>query len=282
MEKEAVKAKNLLEKGFIQKVPPAKNLLEKGLTKTSNDKTRSEKEFREKSEISHKSPPEKEFVEKTLPQKGFSEKVHEKKPSVKTLVFGKWATDEIKVSDISVAKYLSFESKFIPHTFGKMTRKKFGKGKLSIIERLINKIMRSGQGKRKLSGKYIRGRGSCGKKLQAMKIVEDAFMIISEQTKENPVQALVKAIENSAPREDTTRIKRGGVSYSVSVDVSPLKRIDEALKNIALAAFASSFNRKVKASEALAKEIILASKNDSASFSIKRKDEIERIAISSR
>jgi small subunit ribosomal protein S7 len=142
--------------------------------------------------------------------------------------------------------------------------------------------MRSGQGKRRLSGKYIRGRGSCGKKQQAMSIIEKAFTIVEQQTKENPVQVLVRAIEKSAPREDTTRLTRGGISYTQAVDVAPLKRIDESLKNLALAAFAQSFNNKTPAPEALAKEIILASKEEAGSFSIKRRDEIERIAKASR
>jgi len=142
--------------------------------------------------------------------------------------------------------------------------------------------MRSGQGKRKMSGKYIRGRGSCGKKLQAMGIVEEAFEIVENRTKQNPLQVLVKAIENVAPREDTTKIKRGGISYAVAVDVAPLKRVDEALKNLALAGFYGSFNKKKSAGEALAEELILASKEDPKSSSVKRRDEVERVARSSR
>ena len=142
--------------------------------------------------------------------------------------------------------------------------------------------MRSGQGKRKLSGKDIRGRGACGKKLQAMRQIQEAFEKIEKQTKENPIQLLVKAIENSAPREDITRIKRGGISYTVAVDIAPMKRIDESLKNIALAAFSQSFNSKISGADALAKEIMLAAKDDSTSFSIKRRNEIERIALGSR
>jgi small subunit ribosomal protein S7 len=211
-----------------------------------------------------------------------SEKPVKKEKKENSMVFGKWSTAEIKVEDIGLVKYIGFESKKFPHSFGKSTRKRFQKGKMSIVERLINKVMRSGQGRRKLSGKYIRGRGSCGKKLQAMKIVENAFELIEKETKQNPIQLLVKAIENVSPREDITRIKRGGISYTISVDVAPLKRIDEALKNIALAAFQGSFKKKVSAEEALAKEIVLASKGDNASFAVKRKDEIERIAIASR
>ncbi|MCX8158587.1 MAG: 30S ribosomal protein S7 [Candidatus Diapherotrites archaeon] len=197
-------------------------------------------------------------------------------------LFGKWDTKDVKITDNSLAEYISLEPIIVPHTFGRRTRKRFEKAKVNIVERLINKIMRSGQGKKKLSGKFIRGKKACGQKLNAMKIVEKALDIVEQKTKQNPIQVLVKAIENSGPREDTTRIKRGGIIYTVSVDVSPMKRVDEALKNISLAAFASSFNNKKKVEEALANEIIDAAKGESSSYSIKRRDEIERIAKASR
>ena len=200
----------------------------------------------------------------------------------KTLLFDKWGTDGIQVRDLGLAKYISVEAKIIPHSFGKKTRKRFEKAHVSIVERLINKIMRSGQGKRKLSGKYIRGRDSCGKKFQAMGIVERAFEKIEGETQQNPVQVLIRAVENAAQREDITRMKKGGIAYTVAVDVSPMKRLDEALKNIALACFSGSFNNKKSAWEALAEEIILAAKGDNKASSIKRRDEVERIAKSSR
>ncbi len=198
------------------------------------------------------------------------------------LVFGKYDPSEVVIKDPSLSRYVSLRSKKIPMTFGRETRRRFSKAELSIVERLINKIMRSGQGKRKLSGKFIRGRDGCGKKLQAMHIVEDAFEIVARRTKKNPLQVLVDAIENAGPREDVTRIKRGGISYTVSVDVAPLKKVDEALKNLALAAFSGSFNKKVSAAEALANELIATASEDNASFSVKRRDEVERIAKASR
>src|SRR3989338_7244014 len=158
------------------------------------------------------------------------------------LLFGRWDTKDVKISDIGLSKYLNMDARVVPHTFGKISRNPLKKANVNLVERLANKIMRSGQGKRKLSGKYVRGRGSCGKKLQALEIVETAFEKIERQTKENPVQTLVRAIENAAPREDVTRIKRGGISYAQAVDIAPLKRVDESLKNLALAGFGNSFN----------------------------------------
>lgn len=197
-------------------------------------------------------------------------------------LFEKWETEGIEVKDVGLKKYISLKSKIIPHSFGKNSKKRFDKSNVSVVERLINKIMRSGQGKRKLSGKYIRGRKSTGKKIQAIKIVEEAFEKIEKKTGKNPVEVLVRAIEFSAPREDTTRLKKGGISYTQSVDVAPMRRLDEALKNLALAAFANSFNNKTSAADALAEELILASKGDTKSYAVKRRDEVERIAKSSR
>jgi small subunit ribosomal protein S7 len=197
-------------------------------------------------------------------------------------LFNKWSFSDVIVTDLSLMRYVNLDPVVIPHSFGRKTRGRFEKANLNIVERLINKIMRSGQGKRKLSGKFIRGRGSCGKKVEAMTIVDKAFDIIEKQTKQNPIQVLVKAVENSSPREDVTRIKRGGVAYSLAVDVSPMKRLDEAVKNIALGGFGASFNKKVSAEQGLAEEIIAAANNDIKSSSIKRKDEVERIARASR
>jgi len=197
-------------------------------------------------------------------------------------LFNKWSFNEVVVSDPSLMNYINLDPVIVPHSFGTKSQKKFGKANINIVERLINKAMRSGQGKRKLSGKYIRGRNGCGKKLQVMQIAEDAFTIVEQQTKKNPIQVLVTAIEFAAPREDVTRVKKGGIAYTLAVDVSPMKRLDEAIKNIALAGFGNSYRTSISASKALADEIIAASNNDNKSVAIKRRDEVERIAKSSR
>ena len=195
-------------------------------------------------------------------------------------MFNKWDTSEVVVKDLSLVRYINLDTIIIPHTFGRKGQGRFAKANVNIVERLINKIMRSGQGKRKLSGKYVRGRGSCGKKMQAIQIVERAFEIVEKKTKKNPIQVLVDAVENAAPREDITRIKRGGVAYSLAVDVSPIKRLDEALKHCTRR-FGNSLT-KVSAEEALAEEIIAAAAGDMKSSALKRKEEVERVARASR
>ena len=46
---------------------------------------------------------------------------------------------------------------------------------------------------------------------------------------QNPLQVLVDAITNSGPREDSTRIGRAGTVRRQAVDVSPLRRVNQAI-----------------------------------------------------
>lgn len=41
-----------------------------------------------------------------------------------TLIFGKWNTAEVKIADISLARYINLQAKKIPHTFGRVAKKK--------------------------------------------------------------------------------------------------------------------------------------------------------------
>jgi len=196
-------------------------------------------------------------------------------------LFNKYDFDGIVVEDETLKKYIHLDPIVFPHTFGRIGRRKQGMKK-NVVEKLINKLMRGGTGE-KISGRVIRTQGQLqGKKMHVIKIVEGAFDIIAEKTKKNPIQVLVKAIENSAPREDTTRVEHGGVRYQVSVDVSPKRRMDMALRHIALAALMSSFGKPGKMSGTLANEIILAANGEINSYAIKRRDEVERIARSAR
>ncbi len=197
-------------------------------------------------------------------------------------VFGKWDASEIKIKDAGLVPYITLENKLSMHTFGASTAQGKSKERINIIERLVNKLMRSGQGKKKLGGKFYRGRLNCGKKLLSLKAVDEAFDTINKKTGKNPIQVFIEALENSTPNEDVTRITKGGVASAESVDVAPIKKLDEAIKNIVLATFANTFSSKNTFSDTLASEIMLAASKDQKSYSIKRKDEIERIARSSR
>ncbi|MEM4331621.1 MAG: 30S ribosomal protein S7, partial [Candidatus Anstonellales archaeon] len=88
---------------------------------------------------------------------------------------------------------------------------------------------------------------------------------------------------NAAPREDITRVQVGGVRYQISVDISATRRVDVALRHMALASLMKSFNNKKPLSECIADEIIAAANNDAQnSFAVRKKDEIERMAKAAR
>jgi small subunit ribosomal protein S7 len=131
--------------------------------------------------------------------------------------------------------------------------------------------------------RYAKNTGRMGgKKARVINVVKTALEIIYLETGKNPVELLIRAIENTAPNEDTTRIVYGGVVYHVSVDVSPLRRVDLALRFIAEGVRISTYSNPQSIEEVLAKEIILASGSDMNSYAIKKKNEQERIAMSSR
>ncbi len=202
------------------------------------------------------------------------------KPDI-NLVFGKYDLREVKVDDPSLANYINLEPRYNYHSHGRHSARQFGKQSVNIVERLINSIMRSGS-KGKVGGHFTRGRFGCGKKINATETVEKAFDIIYKKTKKNPIQILVLAIENAAPREETTRVRYGGLTRHLAVDVAPQRRIDLALRSIGLAVVSKSFRTKKSAAEVLADELIAAANNDPSSMAINKRIEIERIAKGAR
>ena len=183
-------------------------------------------------------------------------------------LFGKWDVIGVEVRDPSLKKYISLRPVLLPHTGGRHEHRRFGKAELPIVERLINRLMYPGK--------------NGGKKALAYNIVKAAFEMIYAETGENPIQVLVRAIENAAPREETTRIMYGGIIYRVSVDVSAQRRVDLALRFITEGARLCAFGSPKSIEECLAEEIIAASRGDPSSYAIRQKEEIERIALSSR
>jgi small subunit ribosomal protein S7 len=116
----------------------------------------------------------------------------------------------------------------------------------------------------------------------ATQITRDAFDQIHSQTDENPIQILVQAVENGAPREETVRLKYGGISVPKAVDVSPQRRVDQALKFLAEGVKGDSFKTEADASEALARQLIGAANNDVGTYAVNQKEEKERVAAAAR
>ncbi|MGA2385193.1 MAG: 30S ribosomal protein S7 [Candidatus Bathyarchaeia archaeon] len=183
-------------------------------------------------------------------------------------LFQKWSFKDIKVEDIGLQRYLNLTPMVVPHSMGRHEHQRFRKAKVNIVERLINNLMRPGK--------------NAGKKAKVTNIVKEAFEIIYTRTGKNPVEVLVKAVENASPCEDTTRISYGGVVYHLSVDVAPQRRIDLAIRHITEGARQASMNTPRSIQEAIADELILAANKDIKSAGVAKRNEIERVAQSSR
>ncbi|WP_302082697.1 30S ribosomal protein S7 [Salinibaculum rarum] len=181
-------------------------------------------------------------------------------------LFGTWSVDDIEFRDPSTERYITVTP--IAHTMGRHADKQFKKSEISIVERLINRLMQTDE--------------NTGKKQMATQITRDAFEQIHNQTDENPIQILVRAVENSAPREETVRLKYGGISVPKAVDVSPQRRVDQALKFLGEGVLNDSFKTEADASEALARQLIGAANNDVGAYAVNQKEEKERVAAAAR
>ncbi|TXG58079.1 hypothetical protein EZV62_015908 [Acer yangbiense] len=86
----------------------------------------------------------------------------------------------------------------------------------------------------------------------------------------------------SGPREDATRIGSAGAVRRQTVDISPLRRVNQAIYLLTTGACESAFRNIKTIVECLADEPINAVKGSSNSYAIKKKDEIERVAKANR
>ena len=181
-------------------------------------------------------------------------------------LFGTWSVDDIEYNDPSTERYITVTP--IAHTMGRHADKQFKKSEISIVERLINRLMQTDE--------------NTGKKSMATKITREAFESIHNRTDENPVQVLARAVENSAPREETVRLKYGGISVPKAVDISPQRRVDQALKFLAEGIYNDSFKTDTDVAEALANQLIGAANNDVGTYAVNQKEEKERVAAAAR
>jgi small subunit ribosomal protein S7 len=183
-------------------------------------------------------------------------------------LFGKWSFKDIEIEDLGLKRYISLKPIVIPHSMGRHEHKRFRKANVNIVERLLNNLMRPGK--------------NAGKKAKVINILRHALEIIYLRTGKNPVEVLAKAVENSAPCEDTTRLSYGGIVYHLSVDISPQRRVDFALRLLSEGARKASMQNPRPVAECLAEELILAANYDMKSYAVAKRHEKERIAKSSR
>merc|ERR1712238_374084 len=136
------------------------------------------------------------------------------------------------MGDLSLVDYIAVNQRvsaqtFLSHTQGRYQKKRFRKALCPIVERLCCSLM-------------MKGRNN-GKKLMAVRIVKHAFEIINLLTDKNPIQIYVDAVKNGGPREDSTRVGSAGVVRRQAVDVSPLRRVNQAVYLICTGARGAAF-----------------------------------------
>jgi small subunit ribosomal protein S7 len=197
----------------------------------------------------------------------------------KLLLFNRWDLTDVKVDDPGLRRHINLNPIVIPRSGGRHAPKPFQKEKISIVERLMNKLMVSGhRGKKhKLSSGH-----QVGDTQGLYKTIKNAFEIIEKRTKKNPVQVLVQAIENSALLEEIASYRLGGIIARSSVVVSPQRRIDIALRHISQGIQKVSFKNKKSLAEVISDELIAASNNDSKSYAVQERNRIEREAEGAR
>jgi len=106
--------------------------------------------------------------------------------------------------------------------------------------------------------------------------------IVEKKENKNPVEVLVRAVENAALSEEIISYQMGSIMAREAVVTSPQRRIDKTLRFFAQGAFRRSFNKKKSFAEALAEEILMAYTGSPDSTAIKEKERIEREAAGAR
>lgn len=193
-------------------------------------------------------------------------------------IFDLYDLSEISVEDPGLKRVINLEPKLVLKGHGRVLGK-FSSAKVNIVERLIRSLCHPGHRGKKHK---IMTSNASGKFVKNTRVVLEAFKIIEEKTKENPVKVLVNALEKSSPREEITTIEYGGAKYPQAVDTSPLRRVNLTLRLMVHGAYDKSFNKKTKIVNALANEIMLAAQGSGDSFAVAKKTEAEKQANSAR
>ena len=193
--------------------------------------------------------------------------------------FNRWDIIGVKVADPGLISYITVAPRFLPKTGAKYAKAKFHKSKTFIIERIMNKMMVAGHRakKHKISSGHNSGKSQLVSRIM-IKVLEQ----LEIKTKQNPIQVVITAIENSAPREEIIAIEYGGARYPKAVECSPQRRVDLAIRFMTQGASQKAFNTKKSIQDCLIDEILAAYNLSPNSNAISKKNELERQADSSR
>ena len=116
-----------------------------------------------------------------------------------------------------------------------------------------------------------------GKKGVAQKVVYDAFDIIANKTKKEPLDVFTQAMENIMPSLEVKARRVGGATYQVPIEVRADRRQTLGLRW--LTAYSRARSEKTM-KEKLAFEIIDASNNTGSS--VKKREDTHKMAESNK
>ncbi|CAK83043.1 unnamed protein product (macronuclear) [Paramecium tetraurelia] len=181
-------------------------------------------------------------------------------------LFGKWDYDEVQI--ILQFKHQNHECLSLT-LLEDIKERSLERLQCPIVERLAGALMFHGR--------------NTGKKVKAVAIIRHAFEIVHLLTGKNPLAVLSLAVQRGGAREDFTKVGTGGVAKQQAVDVAPIRRVNEAVHNLAKGVRDSVFKKMKTIAEALADELIAASNEDGQkSYTIKKRDELEKVAKTNR
>lgn len=112
-----------------------------------------------------------------------------------------------------------------------------------------------------------------GKKNTARKIIYDAFDVIGQRTKKEPLDVFKQALNNVAPVLEVRSRRVGGATYQVPVDVREDRRVSLAIRWINTYAKA---RRDKSMANRLAAELMAASNGEGSA--VKKRDDTHRMA----
>ncbi len=193
-------------------------------------------------------------------------------------LFDIYDVSEVSVRDNALKPYMNFAPKLLLKSHGRDLAS-FEGARVNIIERLVGRIGVPGHVGKK---HRIITSWSSGKYNRNMKTMMQVLEIIQKKTNKNPIQVVVSAVENGSPRDEITVIEHAGARYPQAVDVSPVRRINLAVRWIVQGAYQKCFGKKKKMCDSLANEIILASEGNMESYAATKKNEAEKQADAAR
>ncbi len=125
----------------------------------------------------------------------------------------------------------------------------------------------------KLIGRLINSVMSRGKKSVAEGIVYRMLALVKEQSQEDPLEVLMRAIDNIKPKVEVKSRRVGGATYQVPVEVTSERQLALAMRWL----ISYSRGRKgVPMERALGQEILDAFKNQGNA--IKKRDDVHKMA----